>query len=224
MPPPPPPSYWLRIMDGLCITDARHGEAGTRERVRHAPCPSIRQLGPRYEGQLTWMVEPICHSFCSLVRSHDYHHLGLRTDGQGRTERVIERGRCLRTILRAVCGGGGGACRGPRTTTSFGPQRELPPARLLIHRTDLCQHNIGNAGRCSRGRASVLLLPATLTADKGRAPHYQRAPREGYCWGGGATPLSAEFRARNHSVLEHIDLVVGHGHSGVPLSSTRLHQ
>ena len=144
-----------------------------------------------------------------------------------RTERVIERGRCLRTILHAVCGGGGGVRRGPRTTTSFGPQRELPPAMLVIHRTDLCQHNVGNDERCSRCQASVLLHPATLAADNGRAQHYQRAPQGGrhcplsmfeYC------PLSTEFWARNHAALEHIDIVVGHGRSGVLLSSTRLHQ
>ena len=41
---------------------------------------------------------------------------------------------------------------------------------------------------------------------------------------GAATPLSTEFWARNHLALEHIDLVIGHGRSGVPLSSTRLHQ
>ena len=144
-----------------------------------------RQPCPTYEGQLTWMAEPISHSFRSLVRPHDYHHSGQRTDGQGRTERVIERGRCLRTILHAVCG----VRRGPRTTTSFGPQRELPPAMLVIHRTDLCQHNVGNDERCSRGQASVLLHPATLAADNGRAQHYQRAPRGGCCLGRGP-PLS----------------------------------
>ena len=107
------------------------------------------QLCPRYEGQLTWMAEPICHFFRSLVR----HHSGLRTDGQGRTERVIERGRCLRTILRAVCGDGGGVRRGPRTTTSFGPQRELPQARLVIHRQTSAQNSVGVAGRFRRGWA-----------------------------------------------------------------------
>ena len=60
---------------------------------------ATRQLCPRYEGQLTWIAEPICHSFRSRVRPHDYHHSGLRTDELGRTERVIERGRYLRTIL-----------------------------------------------------------------------------------------------------------------------------
>ena len=117
------------------------------------PPPWTRQLGPRYEGQLTWMAEPICHSFHSLVRPHDYHPSGLRTDEQGRTERVLERGRCLRTILRAVCGDWGGVRRGPRTTTSFSPQRELPPARLVIHRQTSAQNNVGDAGKFRRGRA-----------------------------------------------------------------------
>ena len=34
----------------------------------------------------------------------------------------------------AICGGEGGVCHGLRTTTSFGPHRELPLARLVIHR------------------------------------------------------------------------------------------
>ena len=49
--------------------------------------------------------------FCSLIRPQDYHHSGLRTDGQGRTERVLERGRYVRTILHTVCGVGGGVRR-----------------------------------------------------------------------------------------------------------------
>ena len=67
----------------------------------------------------------------------------------GRTERV----RCLRTILRAVCGEGGGVRRGPRATTSFGPQRELPLARLVIHRQTSAQNSVGDAGRFRQGRA-----------------------------------------------------------------------
>ena len=144
----------------------------------------------------------------------------------GRTERVIEFGRCLRTIFSPVCGDVDVFfLPGPCTTTSFDPQRELPPARLVIHRTDLCQHNVGNAEGCNRGQASVFLPPATLAADNGRAPHYQRAPR-GSCYlgRGAATPLSVEFRARNPFALEHVDIVAGHGSSGVPLSSPGLHQ
>ena len=51
-----------------------------------------------------------------------------------------------------------------------------------------------------------------------------RATRRLMLGRGVATPLSTEIRARNHAALEHIDVVVGYGRSGVPLSSTRLHQ
>ena len=77
------------------------------------------------------------------------------------------------------------------------------------------------------GHISALFHSTALATDNGRAPHYQRSLQGGCCLGGGgggATPLSTEFWARNHSALEHIDFVVGHGRSGVPLSSTRLHQ
>ena len=60
------------------------------------------------------------------------------TDGRTGTDRTCDRTRrCLRTIFSGVCGEGGSVCRGARTTTSFGPQRELPPAKLVIHRTNL---------------------------------------------------------------------------------------
>ena len=97
-----------------------------------------RQLIPRCKGQLTWMAEPICHSFRSLVRPHDYHHSGLWTDGQGRTERVNNADAvCAPFYVQFVAEG---------VVYVVGPQRELPPARLVIHRTDLCQHNVENAG------------------------------------------------------------------------------
>ena len=71
------------------------------------------------------------------------------TDGRtGRTERVTERGCCLRTIFRIVCGDGGGVRPWARTTTSFGPQRELAPARLVIHRQTSAQNSV-------RGRGTV---------------------------------------------------------------------
>ena len=47
---------------------------------------------------------------------------------------------------------------------------------------------------------------------------------EADAWEGAATLLSTEFWTRNHVVLEHIGLVVGHGRSGVPVSSNRLRQ
>ena len=43
------------------------------------------------------------------------------------------------------------------------PQRELLPTRLVTHRTDLSQHNVGNAEGCIRGQASVLLSPANIS-------------------------------------------------------------
>ena len=47
--------------------------------------------------------------------------------------------------------------------------------------------------------------------------YYRRAPRGGCCSGGRSLrSLYAEFRARNHEALERIDIVVGHGRSGVP--------
>ena len=119
----------------------------------------------------------------------------------GRTDRTCDRTRMLCTILHAVCGDGGGVRRGPRTTTSFGPQRELPPAKLVIHRTDLYQHNVGNAEGCSRGQASVLLHPATLAADNGELRITSASHGEAAACGRGATPLSTEFRARNHAAL-----------------------
>ena len=76
------------------------------------------------------------------------------TDGRTGTDRTCGRTRCcLRTILHAVCGDRGGLRRGPRTTTSFGPQRELPPARLVIHRQTSAQNIVGDAGKFRRGRA-----------------------------------------------------------------------
>ena len=115
------------------------------------------------------------------------------TDGQGPIVPFREARIPLRTIFSAVCGKGGAVCRGPRPTSSFGSQRELPPARLVIHSTDLCQHNVGNTEQCNRCWTSVLLPPATLAADNGRTPHYQRAPRGGCCLERGP-PLSCPPR------------------------------
>ena len=95
------------------------------------------QLGPRYEGQR--MAEPKPPSDQSspysltTVSSHVLSDRRAVTDMNGE-----RRGRCVAHHFNAVCGDGGGVRRGPRTATSFGPQHELPPARLVIHRTDLC--------------------------------------------------------------------------------------
>ena len=84
----------------------------------------------------------------------------------------------MRTILLQFCVEGGGVCRGPRTTTSFGPQHELPLARLVIHRQTSAheQRRERLKVRFEVGHISVFLPPASLAVDNGRAPHFQRAP------------------------------------------------
>ena len=96
------------------------------------------QLGPKYEGQLILMAEPIPIQNVPLVLPHDAHHFFV-TDRRAGTDSSILRG--VDTVahhFHAVCA----ECRGPRPTSSFGPQRELTPARLVIHRTDLCRHRV----------------------------------------------------------------------------------
>ena len=56
-------------------------------------------------------------------------------DGRAGTDSSIRRhAETVAHHFNAICDGGGGVCREPRVTTSFGPQRELPLARLVIHR------------------------------------------------------------------------------------------
>ena len=77
---------------------------------------------------------------------------------------------------------------------------------------------------CRRGQAwrfssSYSLLATDIGRLRITSTRHEEAAASG--GGGGATLLSTEFQARNHAALGHIDLVVGHGRSGVPLSSTR---
>ena len=60
------------------------------------------QLGPKYDGQLNHMAEPISHPVRPLVRRHDAHHYPttdgrLRRTGQCRTARTL-----FRTFLMAL--------------------------------------------------------------------------------------------------------------------------
>ena len=107
------------------------------------------------------------------------------------------------------------------------PLHELPPARLVIHR----QTSAHERRKWTRSVQSMLGILAYLCTRQHwlwitvelhipGARHEEAVAREG----GRYTLLYAEFWARNHQALERIDIVVGHGHSGVPLSSTRLHQ
>ena len=76
----------------------------------------VRGTADAYGGvYLSILQLPRTHSRLLIIR-------GLRTDGQGRTGRVIENADAvLRTIFRAVCGEGGGVHRGPRATTYSAP-------------------------------------------------------------------------------------------------------
>ena len=67
-------------------------------------------------------------SFLPLPRTPSRLSSFRSTDGRSRTRTLLAH------HFNAICGGGGGVCRGPRTTTSFAPKRELPLARLVIHR------------------------------------------------------------------------------------------
>ena len=85
------------------------------------------------------------------------------------------------------CGGGGGVCRGPRTTTSFGPQHEHPLARLVIHRqTSAMKQRMERLKvRFEVGHISGFLTPATLAVDNGRAPQYGARHEEAVAREGG---------------------------------------
>ena len=54
------------------------------------------QLGPRYEGQLNPMAEPIPHEVRPLVRTHVYHPYQARTDRQ---RPIVVFNRRFRTVL-----------------------------------------------------------------------------------------------------------------------------
>ena len=66
------------------------------EHLRH---PRV-QLGPRYEGQLNPMAEPIPHEVRPLVRTHVYHPYQARTDRQRPIVVFNRRGR----VFAPFCG------------------------------------------------------------------------------------------------------------------------
>ena len=104
------------------------------------------------------------------------------------------RGRCVAHHFNAVCGDGGGVCRGPRPATSFGPQHELPPARLVIHRTDL----LNDKGTLIvRWRSDILahLCPRLHWLWVTVEPHITGTRQRGGCSSGGSSlrPCTPSF-------------------------------
>ena len=121
-----------------------------------------RQLRPRYEGQLTRMAERNRHSFRSLVLTHDLSS-SRSSDGRTGTDRTCDQTPTpLAHQFDTICGDGGAVCRGPRTTSSFGPQRELPLARLVIRRqTSAHAQTWGDARSSTEVGHSSAFLPLT---------------------------------------------------------------
>ena len=156
------------------------------------------QLGPRYEGQLIRMAEPIPPSGQSSSYSLTTLSSFSSTDRRAETDRIFITTRIAvahhfscRLRRRESC------ILGATSSQPTLPLHELPPARLVIHR----QTSAHEPRKCSIevGHISGFLPPATLAVDNGRAPHYRRAPRGGCCSGGRSLrSLYAEFRARNH--------------------------
>ena len=103
---------------------------------------------------------------------------------------------------------------------------ELPPAMLVIHR-QTSAHELRKWTRSVQSRLGILAYLCTrqhwlwITVEL----HITACATGRLLLGREvATLLYAEFWARNHYVLECIDIVVNDGRSGVPLSSTRLPQ
>ena len=88
----------------------------------------IRQLGPRYEGQLTRMAEPkpiLSAPSYTLTTSHH----GRSTDGRAGTDRTCVRsGRCLAHPFSMSFVARGWCISRASCDHLFGPQHELPPA------------------------------------------------------------------------------------------------
>ena len=145
------------------------------------------QLGPRYEGQLTRMAEPIPPSGQSSSYSLTTLSSSSSTDRRAETDRkvittriaVAHHFRC-RLRRRESC------ILGATSSQPTLPLHELPPARLVIHRqTSAHERRKGTLSVQSRsGILADFCPPATLAVDNGRAPHYRRAPRGGCCSGG----------------------------------------
>ena len=163
-------------------------------------------------------------SLFPLPHSRLYHHMCLRIDSSDGHERK-DADAALRTILcclrRREC-----CMLGAPSSQPTVPLHELPPARLVIHR-QTSAHERRKWTRSVQSRSGILAylctrqnwLWITVELHIPGARHGEAVAREG----GRYAPVR-RISARNHLALERIDIVVGHGRSGVPLSRTRLHQ
>ena len=153
------------------------------------------------------IAEPIPHPKRPLVRPHDAHHFFAADGRAGTGSLILRHADTVEHHFHAICGGGGGVCRGSRTTTSFCPQRELPLARLVIYRQTPARA-VRARHKETLGvqpRSGILALISTqqhwLYTDNGRAPQYQRAPRGGCSLGGGGGGWGVGRHSPVHRVL-----------------------
>ena len=123
-----PHSLYLNHTPPLYSTPSPHP-------VHSTPSPHCCQLGPRYEGQLTRMAEPIPPSGQSSSYSLTTLSSSSSTDRRAETDRKVITTRIAvahhfkcRLRRRESC------ILGDKSSHPTLPLHELPPARLVIHR------------------------------------------------------------------------------------------
>ena len=171
------------------------------------------------------MAEPIPYPVLPLVRHHNTHHYSLRTGEQRRN------GQCwlARTPLAHhftqfeanVC------------FLSWAPYDQLLASQLnnlllcwwpTDRRLRPCS-TWGYAVEQTWSGTALFFTLQLLATDNGRLRITSARHKEDTAWGGMfASPMSTMFWARHHAALWYIDLVVGHGRSGVPLSNKWVRQ
>ena len=107
------------------------------------------------QGQQKGMAKPITHPVSALVRTHDFSALKVcgRTGGDGQDVCEKTRTLFLRTILECRVWRRGWCISRASCDHLFGPQHELPPARLVLHRHTSAQNGVRGRGRFRRGQA-----------------------------------------------------------------------
>ena len=109
------------------------------------------------------------------------------------------RGRCVAHHFDAVCGDGGGVCRGPRPATSFGPQHELHMYHLLGWRSTVqtFAHERRKGTLIVRWRSDILahLCPRLHWLWVTVEPHITGTRQRGGCSseGGSLRPCTPSF-------------------------------
>ena len=148
------------------------------------------QLGPRYEGQLARMAEPIPSSGQSSSYSRTTLSSSSSTDRRAETDRMVITTRIAvahhfscRLRRRESC------ILGATSSQPTLPLHELPPARLVIHRqTSAHERRKWTWNVQSRSGMLAHLCPRQHWLWVTVEPYIEHAPRGGCCSGGGSLP------------------------------------